>query len=249
MKINKDILKIIEAGTSEGSRYYLPKIQLDRKTYVAVNKVLEALGGKWNKRLKAHIFPETIEEAIDNVILTGEVIDLKKELQFFETPPELAEKLVRMAEIQPGAFCLEPSAGKGNIAEALAKEVDKTQIVCYDICEEFAQILRKKNFRAYHWDFMERSLEPIYERVVMNPPFTKQQDIDHVLHALTFLCKGGILVSVMSAGVMYRTNKKTKEFWDIVYKQKKYEVEELPEDSFKSSGTKVNTVVLKIVKG
>ena len=32
--------------------------QLDRNDYVKVNKALEALGGKWNRKAKAHLFDE-----------------------------------------------------------------------------------------------------------------------------------------------------------------------------------------------
>lgn len=251
MKIEKDILKIIEAGTSEGNLYRLPVGQLDRKTYVKVNKVLELLGGKWNKKTKAHVFPETIEDAIDSVILTGEVRDIKKELQFFETPPGLAKRLVEMAEIKKGMSCLEPSAGKGRIAKALGEVVDTyVDLMCYEINQDFVDILSSQCYSVICCDFLSRYLVSAdYDRVVMNPPFTKQQDIDHVLHALDFLKSGGILVSVMSAGVMYRTNKKTENFWKTIYAQEDYEVVELSEGTFKSSGTMVSTIILKVVKG
>jgi predicted RNA methylase len=250
MKIDKDILKIIETGTSEGNLYYLPKVQLDRKIYMKVNKVLELLGGKWNKKLKAHVFPGSIEDAIDSVLLTGEVKDVKKELQFFETSPELAKRLVDMAEIDETMNCLEPSAGRGRIADAIAKVLDKQEIICYDINPDFIKCLEESGFKAIRSDFL--TVIPCvteYDRVVMNPPFTRQQDIDHVLHALTFLRSGGVLVSVMSKGVMFRHNSKTENFWKEVYAQESYDVVELPEGTFKSSGTMVNTIIIKIVKG
>lgn len=248
MKIDKDVLKIIDAGTSEGNFYKLPAEQLDRKMYVKVNKVLELLGGKWNKKAKAHVFPESIEDAIDSVILTGEVQDIRKELQFFETPPELARRLVEMAEIKNNMRCLEPSAGKGNIVEAIANKIDREFVICCDINREFVNTLLSKKFYATVEDFIEVKGKGQFDRVVMNPPFTKQQDIDHVLHALEFLKFGGILVSVMSAGVMYRTNKKIENFWKTVYAQEDYEVVELPEGTFKFSGTMVNTIILKVIK-
>lgn len=248
MKIDKDILKIIEAGTSEGNFYKLPVGQLDRKIYVKVNKVLELLGGKWNKKIKAHVFPETIEDAIDSVILIGEVRDIKKELQFFETPPELARDLVEKANIKEGMICLEPSAGKGNIAKVIA-ENPEVNLVCCEINSEFVNVLTKDGFDVICSDFMVQNPSGNFDRVVMNPPFTKQQDIDHVLHALDFLKPMGILVAVMGGGVMYRTNKKTENFWKTIYAQEDYEVIELPEGTFKSSGTMVNTIILKVVKG
>ncbi len=153
MKIAEDILKIIESGTSEGNQYKLPDVKLDRKIYLAVNKVLELLGGKWNKKLKVHVFPDSIEDAIDSVLLTGKVLDIKKELQFFETPPKLANKLVEMAEVEKGMFCLEPSAGKGNIAKALVDIAGRDMVMCYDINMSFVEVLKEKGFRAYLSNF------------------------------------------------------------------------------------------------
>ena len=59
MKIDKEILNILDNCTfAIGKRnvVYLPLGQLDRKTYSAVNKCLEAIGGKWSRKEKGHIF-------------------------------------------------------------------------------------------------------------------------------------------------------------------------------------------------
>ncbi len=55
-----------------------------------------------------------------------------------------------------------------------------------------------------------------FDRVVMNPPFERQQDIDHVSRAAGMLKPGGRLVSVMSAGVTFRENNKTRWFRDLI---------------------------------
>ncbi|GAH14982.1 unnamed protein product [marine sediment metagenome] len=46
MKIQRHILEIIEQGCTDGKMYFLPDRQLERKTYLELNKVLECLGGK-----------------------------------------------------------------------------------------------------------------------------------------------------------------------------------------------------------
>ena len=43
-----------------------------------------------------------------------------------------------------------------------------------------------------------------FDRVVMNPPFCRGRDLDHVRHALRFVAPGGRLVAIMSAGVAFR---------------------------------------------
>lgn len=94
-------------------------------------------------------------------------------------------------------------------------------------------------------DFLMVEPEPIYDRVVMNPPFGRQADIKHVNHALKFLKSGGMLVSVMSSSVTFRSNKLTADFRQMV-EDRGGHIEELPESSFKSSGTMVNTVIVVI---
>lgn len=81
----------------------------------------------------------------------------------------------------------------------------------------------------------------------MNPPFENLQDIDHVMHSFKFLKEGGRLVSVMSASPFFRSDKKCVAFraWlDMLGA----EVEDLPEQSFKASGTNVNTKLVAIQK-
>lgn len=255
MNIKQNILEIIEQGETKDNLFYLPNCKLDRKTYLEVNKVLEYLGGKWNRKFKAHLFESSISDAIDDILLTGMVTDKKKEFQFFETPQDIVGQLIELAEIDPEHKCLEPSAGQGIIAEALRKIVNKN-LTCVELMPENVAVLISKGFQVQAGDFLKYEYIPsfvsdcafiLYDRIVMNPPFTKQQDLLHVEKALICLKSGGILVSVMSAGVMFRKNKRTLSFWEKVNKHK-YEVIELPKGAFKLSGAMVNTIILKITK-
>jgi len=247
MKIEKHILDIIEQGNVDGNLYFLPNYQLDRKTYLAVNKVLESLEGKWNRKLRVHIFESNISDAIDDVLLTGEIINKKNEFQFFETPRNIVEQLIELAEVQPGHRCLEPSAGKGNIAESLREIAGNDMVTCVELNSENVKILIEKGFAVHENDFLQYDAKHGYDRIVMNPPFTRQQDISHVQKALSCLNENGILVSIMSLGVTFRQNKKTLLFWNEV-KEYEFEIVELPQGAFKISGTMVNTVILKIGK-
>lgn len=246
MQIKQDILEIIEQGKTENTLFYLPEGQLDRNTYLEVNKVLTSLGGKWKRKLKAHQFKTDISEAIDNVLLTGEAINKKKEFQQFETPPNIVDQLIELAELdQAGLTCLEPSAGQGNIAEAL---LSKGHIVfCVELDPDNVKVLTAKGFPTYGRDFLKHPGGPKskYDRIAMNPPFTRQQDIDHVWEALTYLKDNGILVSVMSSGVTFRKDKKTNAFWDML-NEYDYEVIKLPKGAFNISGTMVSTIILKV---
>ena len=113
MKIDKNIIALLTECQTEGNTLRITQ-QLDRKTYAQLNKVLTAIGGKWNSAKKVHIFPEEVEDIIEQIINTGEYTSEKQAFQFFPTPTDLAEKIVALANIQPTDSCLEPSAGRGN---------------------------------------------------------------------------------------------------------------------------------------
>lgn len=81
----------------------------------------------------------------------------------------------------------------------------------------------------------------------MNPPFDKKRsDIHHVVHALKFLKPGGRLVAIMPSGVAFRDDVLTRDFRGIV-EQRGGSIENLPDASFKQSGTTVNTVLVVIL--
>ena len=48
-KIPENVLNVLGECRADGNLLYLPSVQLDRKTYTEVNKVLENMGGKWNR--------------------------------------------------------------------------------------------------------------------------------------------------------------------------------------------------------
>jgi predicted RNA methylase len=102
--------------------------------------------------------------------------------------------------------------------------------------------------RVKKGNFLDEKPDPRFKFVVMNPPFGRQADIDHVRHAHGFLKAKGKLVAVMSAGVKFRENRKTVEFRDFVTTHGG-SIEPLPAGSFKGSGTNVNTCMVVIPHG
>lgn len=86
----------------------------------------------------------------------------------------------------------------------------------------------------------------------MNPPFARQLDHDFVLRAYEMLKPGGVLVSVMAAGVKYRDTAKSKRIRQLTaspFSQDKGFIRNLPDKSFRESGTDIHTVVVRIIKG
>lgn len=255
MRIDAEVLKVIGAANVEGNKLVLTG-QLDRNLYQRTDKVLQAAGGKWNRGLKAHVFDSCAESRIQQMLSSGDIV-IPQDFGYYPTPEPVVQMLMDLADVQPGMLCLEPSAGQGAIACALAKVAGG--VMCVELLDQNVTKLRENlsaicnegpDFQIIrHGDFLEMPVgtDSIYDRIVMNPPFEKQADIKHVLHAFDFLKPGGRLVSVMSASVLFRSNKLTQEFRDFV-EQQGGTIEPLPEGSFKVSGTMVNTVVVVLDK-
>ncbi len=244
-RIDSNILSIIERAETEGSALRLTG-QLDRKSYVAVNAVLEAVGGKWNKKAKAHIFECDADDALEQILLTGEVVtkkSIQQEFGFFPTPAEIAHRAVVAAQIEPGMRVLEPSAGHGALAEEARAAGGKVH--CFELLIENVVELERRNLSVAAGDFLAQEPERVYDRIVMNPPFAKQADIKHVLHALQFLKPGGRLVAIMSNGSTFRTDRRTTEF-NAALASFGASVEKLPDGAFKESGTMVATILVTI---
>jgi hypothetical protein len=117
--IQDEILEVLKACTVEGNVVRIAG-QLDRPTYEAVNKILSGIGGKWDRKAKGHVFEHgDAEDLLAGVIMSGQLRDIRKELQFFPTPEAVADRLVAWADIEPGMVVLEPSAGRGHLARRL----------------------------------------------------------------------------------------------------------------------------------
>lgn len=245
--VDQETLTILSRSTTAGPRLYLPA-DLPRETYVRVAKVIEACGGKWNRGLKSHLFDRDADEALDDVILTGMVTDKRQELGQFYTPHALAAEMARSAGIKPGMNVLEPSAGRGSIAIAavnagakvLAFEIDPKNIAVFTSQPQLGLVTIMER------DFLEVPPEsPLFDAVLMNPPFAKRADIHHVDHALKFLKPGGVLIAIMSAGVRFRQDSLAVGFratWEP-------EIVDLPPSTFKEAGTMVNTCMVTIRPG
>jgi hypothetical protein len=243
MKIKSEVLTVLNDSRLENNVLFLPDTQLERKLYVEVNKVLGLLGGQWNRKIKGHIFTEDVEEMLNDAINFGEITDTKKEYQFFPTPKNIALQLIRLAEIKKTDCVLEPSAGDGAIVKELLKKSTNVHAIEIVDRKELLDLL----LSYIHADFFSCRPAPLYDKIVMNPPFSKQQDIDHILYAFKFLKVGGILVSIVSESPFFRINKKSIEFREWL-ESNNAEIIDLEPGAFKESGTMVKTRIIKIIK-
>lgn len=132
---------------------------------------------------------------------------------FFPTPPALIARVIELAEIQRGHRVLEPSAGCGHLAEA-ARELG-AWVDCCEIAPRLREILDARGFELVGHDCLEFARElavPTYRRVIMNPPFERGQDREHIRAMFGLLQPGGRMVAVCSTGPLQRQAKADAEF-------------------------------------
>lgn len=243
--VDLDVLEVLRAASAEGNLVRLPPTRLDPKLYKRVNAVLEALGGKWvGRKVQAHQFEVDAQAVLDVVAATGRYVR-PQDFGFFPTPADLVDQVVELAEIEPGMKVLEPSAGHGAIATALAQAAGgHEQVTVVELLPGNARKLREAGFAGVvEQDFLSLEPNPVYERIVMNPPFNGGIDVDHVMHAARFLRPDGKLVAITSIGWGHNSSRKAQAFRDFV-QECEGEVQEVPAGAFKESGTNVPTRIV-----
>lgn len=245
VSIEADVRAVLERAEISSDSVRLPGDRLDRGLYERVNKVLVAAGGKWNRKAGVHLFPSDPRAVLGLALDAGAITDSKKANQQFFTPDDLADRLVAAAAVEAGSVVLEPSAGGGSIARAASRR--GATVLCIERDPALASALLADGWPVLNADFLETDLSfgirP--DRVVMNPPFTDGQDIEHVTHALHLLSERGKLAAIMSAGVLSSTLRRAVEFRDRV-RVENGRFDEIEAGAFLESGTGVRTVLLSI---
>lgn len=168
--------------------------------------------------------------------------------QLFETPLELSNRMVEMLDLRDSDRILEPEAGKGSLIRACS---NSNLIIAVEINPQLCNYLRSSypSAKVICDDFLTINPESFgeFDKILMNPPFSNSQDIEHITHAFNFLKKGGALVAIACEGPFFRQDRKSKAFRDFL-DSTEAEVFQLPDGTFKESGTMVRTRLIRIEK-
>lgn len=168
---------------------------------------------------------------------------------FFPTPRPIIERMLELAEVKARHRVLEPSCGKGDILDALQEACPGIEHHAIEQNRTLADVLSAKGHEVEFGDFLDHYEK--YDRIVMNPPFEAGQDMTHIQHAYSLLVAGGRLVSVISEGPFFRSDKQSTAFREWLA-ELGAETEPLPEDAFQGQAafreTGVRTRLLFIDK-
>ena len=236
-----------------------PVDKLSDIEYDQIKPYIETMGGHWRERVKGFVF--NLEE-----FKRTTYADWIEEMQFFPTPKSVAERIVELAglkdfdfstveygNIDTYPFILEPSAGHGDLLDAVDSHLRKImREYVVEVYPLHVGVLQSKGHRVETMSF-----ERFYElhkkdakeitHAIMNPPFSYRRDIRHTKMAYDLLKEGGVLVAVISENALYYDTDEHKEFVEWL-KEHNAEVENVPYGSFKESGTAVDTVIIKLIK-
>lgn len=244
----KTVEEVINESEIHGNVVKITGQQLERKLYEGVKKKLEGIGGRWKGgKVQGFVFPHDPTELLGRV-KAGDNVNLKKDFQFFPTPPELADFLCQQVNINVSSRILEPSAGDGALVKAIQRVVPGIAVDVYELMPQNRTILSgMENVIFGGENFLEALPNPDYSVIVANPPFANNQDIDHVYHMFKFLADGGEMVSIMSKHWETSQNKKETEFRNWL---DEVEAQFIPvaRGAFKQSGTMIETIIVKIFK-
>lgn len=221
--------------------------KLPKALYAKVNELLELLGGQWNTAAQAHVFAEDPTVLIDGLIESGTVY-LDKDFEFFATPQALGARVIKPLRLQPGMKVLEPNGGGGALALLAAQVVGLDNVTCYELMPRNVQRLRALGFKVGEpTDFLTVEPQPVFDAIVMNPPFSGFRDVAHIRHAMKFLKPGGVLSAIASTQWQTHSTRPAQEFRDYL-QQAGAVVEMIPAGAFKESGTDVATTHIVIAK-
>ena len=162
---------------------------------------------------------------------------------FYPTPKKLIDKMLYNLDFSMIKSILEPSAGKGDIVDAIKEKgeiygssynkyyrIPVLDIDCIEIDQNLQHILKGKNFRVVYNDFLTYNTMKEYDMIIMNPPFSN--GCKHLLKALEIQKRnGGAVVCLLNAETL--KNPCTNDRLDLQQKLTEYNAKiEFIQDAF-----------------
>ena len=239
---------ILKHCTLEDNVLKLPAVQFNKKSYAEAKKWIEEAGGNWQGgKVQGFTFPFNADRVF-SILKEGKKCNLHLEYQFFETPNEIADWLVMLAGgIHDNDTVLEPSAGRGSIIKAIHRSCPSVVVECYELMPENREFLNSlENVILLGEDFTKNAVG-CYSKIIANPPFSNNQDIDHVRLMYEHLTPGGTLAAITSPHWRFASEKKCVNFRDWLDKVNG-KIFDIAPGEFKENGTTINTIAIVITK-
>jgi len=240
--IKETLKQDLKSLICEGNIAKLPTDHLN--DYSTLKTVLIKACGKYKNNSFEFPYPAKV---IINKLLTGENINFKKEFQFFATPKEGVNEALN--NLIGGFECeyLEPSAGHGAFIDGILEYRPCAKITAYELSELNYEVLKEKykdekRVSIIQGDFLKVESTKKYDVVIGNPPFSNNQDIDHIMHMKDFVKDNGQMICYSSNSWRTGSQKKQQEFRQFA--EENFMYYDIDRGLFKESGTMVATTLI-----
>lgn len=205
-----DLYTILKEGLDVGAEAKTVSVvpRLEPKDYGRVKSILNRLGGAWNISRQCFEFQKDPVELIQRVLDAG-----SRAVNKFHFHPTSESVFDFIAEHTSLSFIgsggdpvrtLEPSCGEGALINALNafgdSEGRKFDIDAYELDNLNVIVCEGAGIKVEQADFLKVEPVPVYDFVLMNPPFNGEEFIKHIQHAQKFLSESGTLISVVPTG-------------------------------------------------
>lgn len=157
--------------------------------------------------------------------------------EFFETPPTVAVEMTDFLELEPGQRVLEPSAGRGGLADFVPAGVE---IVVAERSPSLREELAKKGYQHVYGDQADVPRDQLFDAVLMNPPFS--EEVEHFNAAMSRLKPGGRFAVIMSNALTFRRDH--AQLLGELQDDYGAEIRALPANTFQRSGTGAQAVLI-----
>lgn len=127
--------------------------------------------------------------------------EVAKDLQFYPTPQKVIDIMLSDLRLS-GKHVLEPSCGDGRLMVAI-KRAGAASVTGIEFDRDRADKARMWGMPVQWANFLVTIPNPVFDLVIMNPPFYGRHYAKHVRHALRFLKPGGTLIAILPATARY----------------------------------------------
>ena len=198
---------------------------------------------------------------------------LKQDLDQYYTPINISKFIKEILNVNKDSLILEPSAGTGDLAILLEDCFIDFIDISEEVTKLLKINLNLRGFNENRYNIFTKNAliieeqEKLYDFCLLNPPFGKKSITDNksildnyylgkkkkkielgkifIERGLRSLKENGILIAIIPSG--YLTNKNDNDLRKyIINNYKIIAIIELPEQTFKQSGTGVDTTLLII---
>lgn len=209
-----------------------------------IDTLRSASGGELNQAQRDRRLTELLQRAFE---------EERTNEDFYPTPRDIIEKYVvpKLASVKAGTtrrpLILEPSAGKGDIADAVRDAEPIFIVETVEINSIRREILHHKGYAVIGDDFMKLGVDSKdskgnvklsaefqnrYDAIVMNPPFAQGVGMQHIRRAVEMLKPGGTLVAIAPESYGFGTSMNVTAFQNTLNRRGAWSAELIRADEY-----------------